>query len=97
MRNQQGHFSPRLGASAGAPSPESLSVTRDFPSDYTTQVDRLLAEIFKNNQYVTGIEFYAWKLRTWQRQMIRIGRPRAKRMRESRKLQRMVKSARRTR
>jgi hypothetical protein len=34
-----------------------VSVTRDFPSDYTTQVDRLLAEIFKNNATVTGIEF----------------------------------------
>ena len=35
----------------------SLSVTRDFPSDYTTQVDRLLADIFKNNAAVIGIEF----------------------------------------
>jgi hypothetical protein len=35
----------------------SLSVTRDFPRDYTTQVDRLLGEIFKNNAAVTGIEF----------------------------------------
>jgi hypothetical protein len=26
-----------------------LSVTRDFPSDYTTQVDRYLREIFKHN------------------------------------------------
>jgi len=34
-----------------------VSVTRDFPSDYTTQVDRLLGEIFKNNAAVTGIEF----------------------------------------
>jgi hypothetical protein len=34
-----------------------VSVTRDFPSDYTTQVDRLLGEIFKNNRAVTGIEF----------------------------------------
>ena len=35
----------------------SLSVTRDFPSDYTAQVDRLLGEIFQNNRCVTGIEF----------------------------------------
>lgn len=32
-----------------------VSVTRDFPSDYTIQVDRLLEEIFKNNSAVTGI------------------------------------------
>jgi hypothetical protein len=35
----------------------SLSVTRDFPGDYTTQVDQLLAEIFQDNSAVTGIEF----------------------------------------
>jgi hypothetical protein len=34
-----------------------VSVTRDFPSDYTIQVDRLLGEIFKNNPAVTGIKF----------------------------------------
>jgi hypothetical protein len=34
-----------------------VSVTRDFQSDYTTQVDRLLGAIFKNNAAVTGIEF----------------------------------------
>ena len=34
-----------------------VSVTRDFPSDYTIQVDRLLKEIFKNNSTVTGIKF----------------------------------------
>ena len=34
-----------------------VSVTRDFPSDYTIQVDRLLKEIFKNNPAVTGIKF----------------------------------------
>ena len=34
-----------------------VSVTRDFPSDYTTQVDRLLGAIFKDNAAVTGIEF----------------------------------------
>jgi hypothetical protein len=34
-----------------------LSVTRDFPSDYTAQVDRYLQEIFKDNAAVTGIEF----------------------------------------
>jgi hypothetical protein len=34
-----------------------LRVTRDFSSDYTTQVDRLLGDIFKNNAAVTGIEF----------------------------------------
>ena len=32
-----------------------VSVTRDFPSDYTIQVDRLLKEVFKNNPAVTGI------------------------------------------
>ena len=35
----------------------NVNVTRDFPSDYTSQVDRLLGEIFKNNRFVTGIEF----------------------------------------
>ena len=34
-----------------------VSVTRDFPSDYTIQVDRLLKEIFENNPAVTGIKF----------------------------------------
>jgi hypothetical protein len=34
-----------------------VSVTRNFPSDYTTQVDWLLGKIFKNNAAVTGIEF----------------------------------------
>ena len=34
-----------------------VSVTRDFPSDYTNQVDRLLGEIFKTNPAVTGIRF----------------------------------------
>jgi hypothetical protein len=34
-----------------------VSVTRDFPSDYTIQVDRLLKEVFKNNPAVTGIKF----------------------------------------
>jgi hypothetical protein len=34
-----------------------VSATRDFPSDYTTQVDRLLGAIFNNNAAVTGIEF----------------------------------------
>jgi len=38
-----------------------VSVTRDFPSDYTTQVDRLLGTIFKNNRCVTGIEFLGMK------------------------------------
>jgi hypothetical protein len=33
-----------------------VSVTRDFPSDCTIQVDRLLGEIFKNNPAVTGIK-----------------------------------------
>jgi hypothetical protein len=33
-----------------------VSVTRDFLSDYTTQVDRLLGAIFKNNAAVTGIK-----------------------------------------
>jgi hypothetical protein len=33
------------------------SVPRDFPSDYTVQVDRLRLEIFKNIRRVTGIEF----------------------------------------
>ena len=33
-----------------------VSATRDFPSDYTIQVDRLLKEIFKNNSAVTGIK-----------------------------------------
>lgn len=34
-----------------------VSVTRDFPSDYTIQVDWLLKEIFENNPAVTGIQF----------------------------------------
>ena len=33
-----------------------VSVTRDFPSDYTIQVDRFLGEIFKNNPAVRGIK-----------------------------------------
>jgi hypothetical protein len=35
-----------------------VSVTRDFPSDYTIQVDQLLGEIFKNNPAVTGIRLF---------------------------------------
>jgi hypothetical protein len=34
-----------------------VSVTRDFPSDYTIQVDKLLKEVFENNPAVTGIKF----------------------------------------
>ena len=34
-----------------------VSVTRDFPSNYTIQVDWLLKEIFENNPAVTGIKF----------------------------------------
>ncbi len=34
-----------------------VSVTRDFPSDYTIQVDWLLKEMFENNPAVTGIKF----------------------------------------
>ena len=34
-----------------------VSVTRDFQSDYTIQVDWLLKEIFENNPAVTGIKF----------------------------------------
>ena len=33
-----------------------VSVTRDFSSDYTIQVDRLLKEIFENNSAVIGIK-----------------------------------------
>jgi hypothetical protein len=33
-----------------------VSVTRDFPSDYTIQVDRLLEGIFKSNPAVTGVK-----------------------------------------
>jgi hypothetical protein len=33
-----------------------VSATRDLPSDYTIQVDRLLKEVFKNNAAVTGIK-----------------------------------------
>ena len=34
-----------------------VSLTREFPSDYTIQVDELLKEIFKNNPAVIGIKF----------------------------------------
>jgi hypothetical protein len=34
-----------------------VSVSRDFPSDYTGQVDRFLGEIFRHNPGVTGIEY----------------------------------------
>jgi hypothetical protein len=34
-----------------------VSVTRDFPSDYTIQVDRLLEGIFKSNPAVNGVKF----------------------------------------
>jgi hypothetical protein len=46
-----------VGGLAVQTSAGKVSVTRDFPSDYTTQVDRLLGAIFKNNAAVTGIEF----------------------------------------
>jgi hypothetical protein len=35
----------------------SCHVARDFPSDYTQQVDRILAEVFKNNPAVAGVTF----------------------------------------
>ena len=38
-----------------------VTVTRDFPSDYTAQVDQHLSEIFKSNPAVTGIEFLGLK------------------------------------
>jgi hypothetical protein len=34
-----------------------VSVTHDFPSNYSIQVDWLLKEIFENNPAVTGIKF----------------------------------------
>ncbi len=33
-----------------------VSATRDFPNDYTIQVDRLLKKIFKNNSAMSGIK-----------------------------------------
>ena len=44
-----------VGGLAVQPTAGDVSVTRDFPSDYTIQVDRLLGEIFKTNPAVTGI------------------------------------------
>jgi hypothetical protein len=35
----------------------SFHVARDFPGDYTQQVDRILAGVFKGNPAVTGITF----------------------------------------
>jgi hypothetical protein len=47
-----------MGCGSRTPRSRILSnVTRDFPSDYTTQVDRFLGAIFKNNAAVTGVEF----------------------------------------
>ena len=34
-----------------------VRVSRDFPSDYTSRVDQLLASIFERNPAVTGITF----------------------------------------
>lgn len=65
-----------------------VSVTRDFPSDYTIQVDRLLKEIFKNNPGVTGIKFLGSENPHTAYLMIRIGRPTAKRMRASKRSRR---------
>ncbi|WP_050452576.1 hypothetical protein [Candidatus Burkholderia verschuerenii] len=36
-----------------------VRVSRDFPSDYTSRVDQLLAGIFARNPAVTGITFPA--------------------------------------
>ncbi len=67
-----------------------VSATRDFPSEYTIQVDRLLGEIFKTNPAVTGIKVLVPRIRTLLHPMIRIGRPTAKRMRGSKRQRRGV-------
>lgn len=36
-----------------------MRVSRDFPSDYTSRVDQLLANIFERNPAITGITFPA--------------------------------------
>ena len=62
-----------------------VSVTRDFPSNYTTQVDWLLKEIFENNPAVTGIKFLSSENPHRRHPMILIGRSTAKRMQASKR------------
>lgn len=53
-----------------------LSVTRDFPGDYTSRVDEMIAAVFRNNPDITGIVFPATSTRpnTRPHLTIRIGR-----------------------
>ncbi|KND57345.1 hypothetical protein BVER_02742c [Candidatus Burkholderia verschuerenii] len=50
---------PHVGGLDVTTSAGPVWVSRDFSSDYTHQVDQLLAEIFQRNSAVTGIAFPA--------------------------------------
>lgn len=50
---------PHVGGLDVATSAGPVRVSRDFPSDYTSRVDQLLASIFERNPAVTGITFPA--------------------------------------
>ncbi|OBR54724.1 hypothetical protein A6456_37950 [Paraburkholderia tropica] len=48
---------PHVGGLDVTTSAGPIRVSRDFPSDYTSRVDQLLAGIFEHNPAVTGITF----------------------------------------
>ena len=50
---------PHVGGLDVTTSAGPVRVSRDFPSDYTSRVDQLLANIFEQNQAITGITFPA--------------------------------------
>lgn len=50
---------PHVGGLDVTTSAGPVRVSRDFPSDYTSRVDQLLAGIFERNPAVTGITFPA--------------------------------------
>ena len=49
---------PDLGAPVVTTADGAFRVARDFPSDYTREVDRILAGVFKANPAVTGVTFH---------------------------------------
>lgn len=56
---------PHVGGLDVTTSAGIIRVSRDFPSDYTSRIDQLLAGIFARNPAVTGITFPAASGRPW--------------------------------
>lgn len=54
---------PHLGSLTLKTRQGDLSVTRDFPGDYTSRVDEMIAVVFRNDPEITGIVFPATSTR----------------------------------